>query len=37
MTRRMRITVVALVSVVSQLAAGQVRAQVWKLQDARSR
>jgi hypothetical protein len=35
--RRMRLTLVAALSVVAQLGAAQVRAQLWKLQDARSR
>jgi hypothetical protein len=33
----MRLTLLALISIVAQLSAGQVRAQLWKLQDARSR
>jgi hypothetical protein len=31
----MRLGVVAALSIVTQIAAGQVRAQLWKLQDAR--
>jgi hypothetical protein len=33
----MRIAAAALVSVVAQLCAGQLRAQAWKLQDALAR
>jgi hypothetical protein len=33
----MRLTLVAAFSIVGQVAAGQVRAQLWKLQDARGR
>jgi hypothetical protein len=32
----MRLTFVAALSIVRQVAAGQVRAQIWKLQDARA-
>jgi hypothetical protein len=35
--RHMRLTVIAALSIVGQVAAGQVRAQLWKLQDARGR
>jgi hypothetical protein len=35
--RHMRLTVIAALSIVGQMAAGQVRAQLWKLQDARGR
>jgi len=31
----MRLTLVATISIITQLGAGQVRAQLWKLQDAR--
>jgi hypothetical protein len=31
----MRLTFIAALSIVGQVAAGQVRAQLWKLQDAR--
>jgi hypothetical protein len=34
---RLALTLAATVSVVSQIAAGQLRAQLWKLQDARGR
>jgi hypothetical protein len=37
MTGRTRLILFGLVSIVAQLSAGQVRAQVWKLQDARAR
>jgi hypothetical protein len=33
----MRLTLIAALSVVAQVTAGQVRAQLWKLQDARGR
>jgi hypothetical protein len=33
----MRLTVIAALSIVGQVAAGQARAQLWKLQDARGR
>jgi hypothetical protein len=33
----MRLTVIAALSIAGQLAAGQVRAQLWKLQEARGR
>jgi hypothetical protein len=33
----MRLTVVAALSIVGQVAAGQLRAQLWKLQDAGGR
>jgi hypothetical protein len=33
----MRLTLIAAASIVVQLGAGQVRAQLWKLQDARRR
>jgi hypothetical protein len=33
--RSMRLTLLAAFSIVAQIGAGQVRAQVWKLQDAR--
>jgi hypothetical protein len=33
----MRLTMLAAASIVAQLGAGQVRAQLWKLQDARGR
>jgi len=31
----MRLTVIAVLSIVTQLGVGQVRAQLWRLQDAR--
>jgi hypothetical protein len=33
----MRLTLIATLSIVTQLGAAQVRAQLWKLQDARER
>jgi len=33
----MRLTLIAALSIVTQLGAGQLRAQLWKLQDARPR
>jgi hypothetical protein len=33
----MRLAFIAALSIVGQVAAGQVRAQLWKLQDARGR
>jgi hypothetical protein len=35
--REMRLTLIAALSILTQLGAGQVRAQLWKLQDARER
>jgi hypothetical protein len=33
----MRLTLIATLSILTQLGAGQVRAQLWKLQDAHER
>jgi len=33
----MRLTLIAALSIAGQMAAGQFRAQLWKLQDARGR
>jgi hypothetical protein len=32
----MRLTLIAALSIAAQVAAGQVRAQIWKLQDVRT-